>query len=674
MNIGIIQNSKHLDFSSEYHFHKIIDLRNYREAKEIKKRHDDEIPHFEWILSEINGVANQLDVLIISNLLKDDSESFISDKLAYRFSAFELALHVRFHEEKSVRNLPIVVLSFKSIEQIIEQHYDLPQILGTHGFFLANPNLISSVAVKTWASPISDIIFEDDRFIDTKLKSISQLIGDCNKRTIEEDNSFDRKVNIVNTATSNHDISNEWGAYRMAEMAGLDMENFSYPKTLYFKYLLSNYDNVNKPNVSNYQPFFDKNLKILFIDDYCDKEWDNCLKNIFDKKIILEGKGESTFITNVQWNDSYIDEIKSYQYDLILLDYYLSNNEKGIDKLKLIKLANPAIPVIMFTASNKAWNMDELYEAGADGYYVKEHPESVHDAKFSIKNFESFHETVKNCLDKGKILGRYWKQIKYIEQNTIIEDKLGADGKLKFEKGRIDERLMMFLGLLKKAFEQTKFDKDTFFYSEWELAFITLWSLLNEIQEAVFIKSQPNLTLFDSNGAKYTHNTGRNRQLPITYLKWQYRWSYKGHIFIEYEYNLQKDELGEIFARNGLYQLNGKQKNSIKYDKKNQKYILLNRCEDTKVNLEDKLHMQIAFILLKMNANDILLSNLLNLNNKVRNKLYLTHGDDSASLNFAVKYKTKRKSAEYWKTHIEQLFEIVYFLCTGKECIWDSPK
>lgn len=181
MNIAIIQNSEYFDFSSEYHFHKIIDLVNYREVNKLKEIHDDEIPHFEWILSEIKQVSNQLDVLIISNLLKDDSESFLSDKLAYRFSAFELALHVRLHQEKSVRYLPIVIFSFKSIEQIIDQHYDLPQILGTHGFFLANPNLISSVEVKTWASPISDPIFEDDRFVDMKLKSISQLIGNCSR-------------------------------------------------------------------------------------------------------------------------------------------------------------------------------------------------------------------------------------------------------------------------------------------------------------------------------------------------------------------------------------------------------------------------------------------------------------------------------------------------------------
>jgi DNA-binding NarL/FixJ family response regulator len=31
----------------------------------------------------------------------------------------------------------------------------------------------------------------------------------------------------------------------------------------------------------------------------------------------------------------------------------------------------------MFTASNKAWNMKALLDAGADGYYIKESPENI---------------------------------------------------------------------------------------------------------------------------------------------------------------------------------------------------------------------------------------------------------------------------------------------------------
>jgi hypothetical protein len=83
----------------------------------------------------------------------------------------------------------------------------------------------------------------------------------------------------------------------------------------------------------------------------------------------------------------------------------------------------------MFTASNKAWNMDELYEAGADGYYVKEHPETANDPEFSVKNFQNFHKTVENCLKKGTLLRKYWKKINEIENSTFIKNKSGQKNK-----------------------------------------------------------------------------------------------------------------------------------------------------------------------------------------------------------------------------------------------------
>jgi hypothetical protein len=95
----------------------------------------------------------------------------------------------------------------------------------------------------------------------------------------------------------------------------------------------------------------------------------------------------------------------------------------------------------------------------------------------------------------------------------------------------------MFLGLLKKAFEQTEFDKNTFFYSKWELSFLTLWSTLNEIQEAYYEKTQPELVLFHK-GKTYSHHVGKKIKSPITYLnssyKKHFRWTYKSDIFLDY--------------------------------------------------------------------------------------------------------------------------------------------
>lgn len=334
----------------------------------------------------------------------------------------------------------------------------------------------------------------------------------------------------------------------------------------------------------------------------------------------------------------------------------------------------------MFTASNKAWNMDELYEAGADGYYVKEHPETAHDPEFSTKNFESFHKTVENCLEKGKLLGKYWKQIKYIEQNLIIENKLGADGELEFEKDRINERLMMFLGLLKKAFEQTKFDKNTFFYSEWELAFLTLWSTFNEIQEASFKKIP--LEYIDKNGNKYLINDYHRDKLSLPSLStWKLNLpkKYKNpkySIFVDYDmkFSYDKDEKIQVDYK-GFYEILCTRKTILLYsgNSKYGRYYSFNPkgMSDISVKLEERLHSQIAFILLNMDSSRSLLKHLKEIND-FRNHLYLTHGEEPANPNYALEYKDQRYSDKDWETHIEQLFEIVYFLCTGEECTWSA--
>lgn len=63
----------------------------------------------------------------------------------------------------------------------------------------------------------------------------------------------------------------------------------------------------------------------------------------------------------------------------------LSPNEfSGMKILKAIKAANQGIQVIMFTASNKAWNMKALLDAGADGYYIKESPEFAFPNSYSV--------------------------------------------------------------------------------------------------------------------------------------------------------------------------------------------------------------------------------------------------------------------------------------------------
>jgi len=480
-----------------------------------------------------------------------------------------------------------------------------------------------------------------------------------------------------------HSVANQWGAYRMAEIGGLKIE-YSFPKTLYFKNLIALSSAAEPINLQ-----FPIVNKILLIDDNCNKGWSSCLKVIFGSAEIKE---------YVSWNDATLDGVKEQimtdQYDMIFLDYYLDEGEridrigKGKNILKEIKGSrepngilneglNPVIPVIMFTASNKAWNMDELYEAGADGYYIKEHPETAHDPEFSIENFKNFHKTVSNCLEKGNLLRKYWNKIKDVQEKPIFQDK---DPQL--NKERISERLKMFLGLLKKAFEQTEFDKNTFFYSEWELAFLTLWSTLNEVQETWYEKSS-NFIPFeynDSDGNIQTlpHQPNGSTKIRSDNVNWKIRGSDK--FFILYQPALDSSKRPILKSYNSNFysvkkysttQLDWYSASGFKFDD-------LKEIEE-KWKYEEKLFLQIAFLVENIEVGIPLnylqkteyLKNLHKLNNESRNKHYLTHGEDSLDENFSKLYREQREDID-WKKNIEQLFEIVYFLCTGKQCDWNA--
>lgn len=55
----------------------------------------------------------------------------------------------------------------------------------------------------------------------------------------------------------------------------------------------------------------------------------------------------------------------------------LPSEYSGAKILDEIKSDNFGTQVIMYTASNKSWNMRELIGKGADGFYIKESPNSI---------------------------------------------------------------------------------------------------------------------------------------------------------------------------------------------------------------------------------------------------------------------------------------------------------
>lgn len=492
------------------------------------------------------------------------------------------------------------------------------------------------------------------------------------------------KITSENLVHDRHSITNHWGAVKMALNAGYGMEdiNYSFPPTLYFNYLIKKYGlktdpNDDKVNLSSHL----RKKKVLLIDDNFDKGWQAVLEKLFEPAKVDAAEDFEKI--------NQFGNLKDLNpYDLIFLDLRLPKilkkeieYDNGINLLKKIKKCYPQIPVIVFTASNKSWTRETVQNFGADDMYVKESPEYAGDQSYSKENFINFEKSVRQTLQKYKVLRPYWEAIqKILKDQTFLSLPEKGSSNFKF---RIEERLMMFYGLLKRGFEQTEFNEKQFHFSDYELAFMTLWSVLNEISEANYNKSQPNITIPDSAGNPITNQPYQrgSKGQPLTYLNipngpQHYKWQIVGQdndVYVQYEYSASIDRntgnpIRVSYGR--FYKLNYEQKSCFLFD--DNKFEIVSPFT-TKINYENTLYLQIAF-LIERKANLSTSNNKANFQktlvrlNEVRNHLYLTHGSDISSGFYNQTEIAKRvKHSIKPNEDIKQLFELISFLLTGKE-------
>lgn len=246
-------------------------------------------------------------------------------------------------------------------------------------------------------------------------------------------------IKILPSATEGrHSLANQWGADVLSRIVvGNETNNELIKKarlSLYFRYVrvlsLSTKDieNIIRGVEASTIPTELKEIdadgkKILLIDDEADKGWDDVLRRMLPKsdfKTIQEQVPDYESLT-----DGSKKEIESGKYDLIFLDLRMNgvveentlqpNEFSGMKILKAIKEQNRGNQVIMFTASNKAWNMKAILEAGADGYYIKESPEFAFPISYSHSNALEFCNNINYCLGNG-YLRKIYTKIKRIKQ------------------------------------------------------------------------------------------------------------------------------------------------------------------------------------------------------------------------------------------------------------------
>ena len=265
---------------------------------------------------------------------------------------------------------------------------------------------------------------------------------------------------IPNATEGRHSLANQWGADVLSRIVvGNETNNELIKKarlSLYFRYVralslgTNDIENIIQGVESPSTPTSLKKIdaagkKILLIDDEADKGWGDVLCKMLPNsefKTIQEQVPDYEHLSNDAKK-----EIESGKYDLIFLDLRMNgvaeedtlrpDDFSGMKILKAVKEQNKGNQVIMFTASNKAWNMKALLDAGADGYYIKESPEYSFPILYSKSNAREFCASIEQCLKNG-YLRKVYHKIKRIKQ--LIQESNCYGDRTDEILGRIEKR------------------------------------------------------------------------------------------------------------------------------------------------------------------------------------------------------------------------------------------
>lgn len=300
--------------------------------------------------------------------------------------------------------------------------------LATHIRCTSSPNQLSRIIIYGFVG--IEYLIQNDYFNILKTKNIflipfskQAFVNAANiphpPLTIEELPNQLAKLKLVvpQNYEDNHSIINEWAIYRWATT--INTEDDAIKKitqkinsNLYFKYLktiypISKNDTLHEDNLkvkTNGKP------KILYIDDEAEKGWYEIFCKIFYDVNEFDFEyigGDFKNQTEKQIIDCCLRKVKEYDADIVILDFRLHQNDSinkditqitSLEILKRIKKYNPGIRVIIFSATNKVWNLQALQNAEADGFISKESPEQGGDKNHTRVEVEQLMALVQEQL------------------------------------------------------------------------------------------------------------------------------------------------------------------------------------------------------------------------------------------------------------------------------------
>ena len=246
------------------------------------------------------------------------------------------------------------------------------------------------------------------------------------------------ELNPPKNYLDNHSIANEWSILRWYNAIfesgiidyipdEIEAIESKINSNLYYKYLTCRNPINDKRSLKDKDLKLKNNGKILYIDDENEKGWNELFCALLYNGQI--NKVENYESLGSEFKELSSDEIinlsvnKAKDFDLVILDFRLTGEDfyegdpkkiTGYRILEKIKAHNKGIQVVIFSATNKVWNLQALQKAGADGFIVKESPENSMDSQFTIQSIKNIIETIDSCLER-----KYLKEL--VELKKSIE-------------------------------------------------------------------------------------------------------------------------------------------------------------------------------------------------------------------------------------------------------------
>ena len=276
-------------------------------------------------------------------------------------------------------------------------------------------------------------------------------------------------------------------------------------------------------------------LKVLLLDDEIERGWGDAVSAALSVpgKVVVD-----TSLSGVDF-DAARERVEGTalgeRWDLVLADLRTSAADRaggpargagqygGAEWVRQIKSARPDTAVVAFTASDKAWSVQELRDLGVDGYWTKESPEfGVNDA-YSAAHAAALLDAVGPVLYKRVRARPVWDLWEALDAVSRQADYVGAwareTGRAPGET-RADDRIAAVLDRIRRAYgflvlNRSSHAESAFALRALDLAFLSLWGCLNEVVSLYFSDPPYQRHLDRARDAAFVRRSPLTRSLDV---------------------------------------------------------------------------------------------------------------------------------------------------------------